>query len=97
MILFPTVRVSALGSAVPVLGSPKALNVNAAPSDTEGESPEEEASTSQPAARSALARTPNAVSHDAERQAPPGPAVREYSWRCASWVEVPGWVLIDRG
>ncbi|CAL8255147.1 unnamed protein product [Gadus morhua 'NCC'] len=71
-----TVRVSALGSAVPVLGSPKALNVNAAPSDTEGESPEEEASTSQPAARSALAGTPNAVSHDAERQAPPGPAVR---------------------
>ncbi|CAL8255526.1 unnamed protein product [Arctogadus glacialis] len=76
VMLFPTVRVSALGSAVPVLGSPKALNVNAAPSDTEGESPEEEASTSQPAARSALAGTPNAVSHEAARQAPPGPAGR---------------------
>ncbi|CAL8274952.1 unnamed protein product [Boreogadus saida] len=76
VISFPTVRVSALGSAVPALGSPKALNVNAAPADTEGESPEEEASTGRPAARSALAGTPNAVSHEAARQAPPGPAGR---------------------
>ena len=84
MILFPTVRVSVLGS-VPVLGSPKALKANAAPSDTEGDLPEEEASTSQPASphtpRSAPTGTPNAVSHHYARQALPGPTAREYSWR----------------
>ena len=83
MILFPTVRVSALGSAVPVLGSPKALKVNTAPSDTEGDSHKDKASTSQPAAphapSSAPTGTPNAVSHDAARQALPRPAGREYS------------------